>query len=281
MKFLELHLKGFGKFHDRTISFTDGINVIYGKNEAGKSTMHTFIRGMLFGIQPQRGRASKNDLYSKYEPWENGGTYEGSLRLEQGGHIYRIERSFQKNRKSLTIVDETDGKEIEPTRAFMDQLLCDLSETAYNNTISIGQLKSATDSTMITELKNYIANMNTSGNMALNITKATDYLKKQKKALEAQLTPQAAKSYTTLLGEIKALEREIASPEYENQLPAYQKQRTDARTLSQQKQSEKELLLEKAVKGRQVLDQNQFTNQQSIDDYTAQTQDLYNEYLDL
>lgn len=281
MKFLELHLKGFGKFHDRTISFTDGINVIYGKNEAGKSTMHTFIRGMLFGIQPQRGRASKNDLYSKYEPWENGGTYEGSLRLEQNRHIYRIERSFQKNRKSLTIIDETAGKEIEPTRAFMDQLLCGLSETAYNNTISIGQLKSATDSSMVTELKNYIANMNTSGNMALNITKATEYLKKQKKALEAQLTPQAAKSYTTLLGEIKALEREIASPEYENQLPAYQKQRTDARTLSQQKQSEKELLLEKAVKGRQVLDQNQFSNQQSIDDYNAQTQDLYNEYLDL
>lgn len=281
MKFLELHLKGFGKFHDRTISFTDRINVIYGKNEAGKSTMHTFIRGMLFGIQPQRGRASKNDLYSKYEPWENGGTYEGSLRLEQNGHIYRIERSFQKNRKSLTIIDETAGKEIEPTRAFMDQLLCGLSETAYNNTISIGQLKSATDSSMVTELKNYIANMNTSGNMALNITKATEYLKKQKKALEAQLTPQAAKSYTTLLGEIKALEREIASPEYENQLPAYQKQRTDARTLSQQKQSEKELLLEKAVKGRQVLDQNQFSNQQSIDDYSAQTQDLYNEYLEL
>ena len=281
MKFLELHLKGFGKFHDRTISFTDGINVIYGKNEAGKSTMHTFIRGMLFGIQPQRGRASKNDLYSKYEPWENGGTYEGSLRLEQNGHIYRIERSFQKNRKSLTIIDETAGKEIEPTRAFIDQLLCGLSETAYNNTISIGQLKSATDSSMVTELKNYIANMNTSGNMALNITKATEYLKKQKKALEAQLTPQAAKSYTTLLGEIKALEREITSPEYENQLPAYQKQRTDARTLSQQKQSEKELLLEKAVKGRQVLDQNQFSNQQSIDDYSAQTQDLYNEYLEL
>ena len=271
----------FGKLADRTVDFAPGINIVYGKNEAGKSTMHTFIRGMLFGIQPQRGRASKNDLYSKYEPWENGGTYEGSLRLEQNGHIYRIERSFQKNRKSLTIIDETAGKEIEPTRAFMDQLLCGLSETAYNNTISIGQLKSATDSSMVTELKNYIANMNTSGNMALNITKATEYLKKQKKALEAQLTPQAAKSYTTLLGEIKALEREIASPEYENQLPAYQKQRTDARTLSQQKQSEKELLLEKAVKGRQVLDQNQFSNQQSIDDYNAQTQDLYNEYLDL
>ena len=48
MKLLELHINGFGKIHDRTISFSDGINVIYGRNEAGKSTLHTFIRGMLF-----------------------------------------------------------------------------------------------------------------------------------------------------------------------------------------------------------------------------------------
>ena len=53
-----------------------------------------------------------------------------------------------------------------------------MSETMYNNTISISQLKSATDEGMVSELKNYIANMNTSGNMALNITKATAYLKK-------------------------------------------------------------------------------------------------------
>ena len=41
MKLLELHINGFGKIHDRTISFSDGINVIYGRNEAGKSTLHT------------------------------------------------------------------------------------------------------------------------------------------------------------------------------------------------------------------------------------------------
>ena len=112
MKFLELQIKGFGKFQEQTISFEDGINVIYGKNETGKSTMHTFIRGMLFGIHPQRGRASKNDLYSKYEPWENSGTYEGSLRLEHQGTIYRIERRFQKNQKEFRIIDETLGKEV-------------------------------------------------------------------------------------------------------------------------------------------------------------------------
>lgn len=278
MKFIELQMKGFGKFHDRVISFQDGLNVVYGKNETGKSTIHTFIRGMLFGIQPQRGRASKNDLYSRFEPWENSGTYEGALRLEHGGHIYRIERSFQKSKKELRVIDETLGKALEPTKALMDQLLCGLSETAYNNTISIGQLKSATEAGMVSELKNYIANMNTTGNMALNITRATDYLKNQKKQLEAQLVPEAARSYTSLLGEIKTLEREISSPEYENQLPSYQQLRSDTKKLIKEKQAEKERLLEKAARGRQTLSQNQFSDVQSVRDYQKKTQDVYDDY---
>ena len=73
MKILSLHIDGFGKFHDRDISFEDGLNVVYGKNEAGKSTLHTFIKGMLFGIERQRGRASKNDTYSKFQPWTQSG----------------------------------------------------------------------------------------------------------------------------------------------------------------------------------------------------------------
>ena len=77
MRLLELHIDGFGKFHDRTISFNDGINIIYGKNEAGKSTLHTFIRCMLFGLERGRGRAARTDLYSKYEPWQNKAEYGG------------------------------------------------------------------------------------------------------------------------------------------------------------------------------------------------------------
>lgn len=128
MKLLELHIDGFGKFHNRTISFQDGINVIYGKNEAGKSTLHTFIRGMLFGMERGRGRAARNDLYSKFEPWENSGTYEGWLRLESEGTVYRIERKFRRDSKSLKIINETTGTEEEATRAFMDTLLSGLNE---------------------------------------------------------------------------------------------------------------------------------------------------------
>ena len=111
MKILSLHMEGFGKFHQQDVFFQDGLNVVYGKNEAGKSTLHTFIRGMLFGIERQRGRASRNDTYSRYEPWEGSGTYEGWLRLESEGEIFRIERRFQKNNKSLTIINETLGRE--------------------------------------------------------------------------------------------------------------------------------------------------------------------------
>ena len=195
MTFLELQIKGFGKFHDRSISFTDGINVIYGRNEAGKSTIHTFIRCMLFGLKPQRGKAARKDLYSQYEPWENSGTYEGALRLKQDEHVYRIERTFRKDKKELHIIDETLGRELDAPEAFLSNLLGGLTETAYNNTISIGQLKSATDGGMVSELKNYIANMNTSGSMALNITKASAFLKAQRKEMESQLVPEAARRY--------------------------------------------------------------------------------------
>ena len=211
MKLLELHIDGFGKFHDQTFVFHDGINVIYGKNEAGKSTLHTFIRSMLFGIERGRGRAAKNDLYSRFEPWENSGTYEGWLRLESGGTVYRLERKFRKDNKSFRLINETLGKEEEPTKALMDQILGGLNETTYNNTISIGQLKSATEEGMVNELKNYIANLNTTGNISLNITKATSFLRNQKRSLEANLVPDASREFTALLTEIRNVEAEIAS----------------------------------------------------------------------
>lgn len=278
MRLLELHIDGFGKFHDRTISFNDGINIIYGKNEAGKSTLHTFIRGMLFGIERGRGRAAKNDLYTKYEPWENSGTYEGWLRLEKDGTIYRIERRFRKENKSLKIINETKGLEEEATPAFVSSLLDGLTETMYNNTISIGQLKSATEDGMVTELKNYIANMNTTGNISLNITKATAFLRNQKRALEAGLIPEASREFTALLAEIRNVEAEIAGPEYENQLAAYQNMRTQVKGLIDNTQTQKKDLDEKLANGKKVLSDNGFTDRASVDAMSSDAERLYSEY---
>ena len=280
MKILDIYINGFGKFHGRNFSFRDGLNIVYGKNEAGKSTIHTFIRGMLFGIERQRGRAARNDLYTKYEPWESSGTYEGQIRLEHKEHIYRIERTFQKNKKEFKIVDETAGREVEPTKSFLDDLLCGLSETAYVNTVSIGQLKSATDEGMVSELKNYIANLNATGNLSLNITKASAFLKSQRKEQEAHMVPEAARTYTSLLSEIRNTEKDISSPEYENQIPSYLRLRDQIRASLDARQKEKEELIQKVARGRQVLTSNQFPDQEAINAYSQKVQETYDEYME-
>ena len=278
MRILDLHIDGFGKFHDLSVSFDKDLNVVYGKNEAGKSTLHTFIRCMLFGLERGRGRAARADLYSKYEPWQNKAVYGGRMRVEKDSVIYRLERNFQKDQKAFVIVNETAGKEIEPTKGFMDFLLGGLTETAYNNTISIGQLKCVTEGGMVTELRNYIANMNTTGNLSLNITKATSYLKNRRKEFERQLTPEAARTYTALLTEIKNIEKEISAPEYENQLQTYQDLRSQVKNQLSEKQTERETLLQKIAKGRQALDGAQFTDEASIHAYQENARNTYAHY---
>ena len=50
MKILEAELENFGNFVDEKLTFHDGINVIWAKNGAGKSTIHEFILAMLYGL---------------------------------------------------------------------------------------------------------------------------------------------------------------------------------------------------------------------------------------
>lgn len=176
------------------------------------------------------------------------------------------------------MINETSGKEEENTTALLDKLRCGLSETAYDNTISIGQLKCATDGGMVSELRNYIANLNTSGSIALNITKASAYLKNQRKQLEAHFVPEAAKSYANILGEIRKIEQEISAPEYANHLTARRQEKGQLKNDLDKKQKEKEVLLEKAAKGRQILVNSQFENQASVEKYTEEARKHYQDY---
>ncbi len=68
MKIHALRILSYGKFKDKTICFSDGINYIYGENEAGKSTIMAFIKAMLFGFS---GRGADGDR-KRYMPWDGG-----------------------------------------------------------------------------------------------------------------------------------------------------------------------------------------------------------------
>ena len=172
MRFIDLHIDGFGRFHDFSMTFDPGMNVIYGTNEAGKSTLHTFLQAMLYGFTRARGVEAEHDTMARLTPWENPEVYSGTLRLEADGTIWRIERDFHKSRDSFTLVNETAGTTESAPAAKLQALLGGLSETAYAGTVSIGQLKTASPSGMSGELARYITNMNTSGSMELDISGA-------------------------------------------------------------------------------------------------------------
>ncbi len=177
----EMHLINFGKFSHKEISLKPGVNIIYGENEAGKTTIHTFIRGMLFGIDKQRGKASGKDLYSKYEPWDNPASYQGHMRIENNGINYRIERVFNKLSKSFRVVNEDEGYELSEEQ--IEALFAGLNESCYYNTISISQLGSVTDKELESILRNYAANLGATKSMEIDIKKAFSDLDEQKKKI--------------------------------------------------------------------------------------------------
>lgn len=52
-----IHIQAFGKFFDKNIGpFSPGLNVVYGENEAGKTTVSAFVGGVLFGWEDARGQ---------------------------------------------------------------------------------------------------------------------------------------------------------------------------------------------------------------------------------
>ncbi|HHW00909.1 MAG TPA: AAA family ATPase [Clostridiaceae bacterium] len=91
----KLQITGFGKIRDKTIELSNGLNIIYGCNEAGKSTLWWFIRGMLFGLKG--GRKTKDGILpplKRYKPWDNG-IYGGVMEYTlDNGERYRVERDF-------------------------------------------------------------------------------------------------------------------------------------------------------------------------------------------
>ena len=280
MRLLSLHINGFGKFKNKDLVFGDNMNIVYGYNEAGKSTIFMFIKAMLYGLERAKGRASKSDTWTKFKPWGNGDIYGGSLRFSYRERAYRIERDFTKTATTpFAIINETDGKPVEGATEFLKEVLCGLTETAYSNTVSISQLKSATDAKMVVELKNYIANMNTTGNMSLNINKASDFLKEKKKAFTATLNPDAAKTYNQNLTEIKTLEKKISSPEFSSHLKTLKEADaiTDKRIMDLNAQ--KETLIESIASKRQHLSDLGFVDKATILQLQDELNRGYNEYL--
>lgn len=181
MKICELLLRSFGRFANKRITFTEGIHILYGENESGKSTIHTFIKGMLFGMERGRGRAAAGDVFSRYEPWENPNYYSGKMLFEAGEKHFVIDRNFDKYSKSVSVVCQEDGEELSAEDGDLEMLLDGLTPSGYDNTISVAQLKEQPGVSLAMELKNYAANYYVTGDSDLDLERAVARLEERKK----------------------------------------------------------------------------------------------------
>lgn len=187
MRITHLRIGHFGKLHNIELDFGERLNVVLGPNESGKSTIHAFIGAMLFGLDRSRGRAGKDDLYTKYKPWDTPGSYQGSLDFEHEGTNYRITRVFYQKEKSCSCTNLDTGRPVNLPDDSITSIIPSLTKSAYYNTVSMGQsaLRCAAD--FGGEVHNYIANLATSKESRIDVSDATKRLSKKVKELQKQI----------------------------------------------------------------------------------------------
>ena len=76
MRFESVKAYAFGRLRDETLELAPGMNVIYGPNEAGKSTWHAALYAGLCGMRrgPRaRSRSEDSDFQTRHKPWDGEG----------------------------------------------------------------------------------------------------------------------------------------------------------------------------------------------------------------
>lgn len=186
MEILEIRMDHFGKFTNQNMEFHPGVNIIYGENETGKSTMRAFIRAMFYGLPRMRGRAAATDEYTIRQPWENGSWFGGVLRFKSGKKVFRIERNFADGEKGVRLYCETDGEELSPEHGDLEALLEGMDEAAFDNTVFFGGISAQTGEELSNALRNYMMNTSLDGNGRVDLKRGLEKLQSERKRLERE-----------------------------------------------------------------------------------------------
>lgn len=222
MRIDKLYLQDFGQFHNKDVTLQPGINVIYGANEAGKSTMKDFIVDMIYGIDKTKSGAEFSH-YDQKKPI-NGESFSGAMEVTTDTNRYFIQRNFDEQNKSTVVRDIVTGGEVSLNAPHdVRGVVLNTDRTTYMNTLCIGQMGAHTDSAIAERLNQYIVNMASTRTGDVDVVNAIMALKNKQKefsneeyvAKEQELTAQLdlEKDYdgelAALVAEREQLEKEL------------------------------------------------------------------------
>ncbi|MEI3356896.1 MAG: AAA family ATPase [Clostridia bacterium] len=182
MKINKIKINAFGKIKNKEINLENKINLIQGKNEAGKSTLIKFILNSFYGISKNKKGKEYSD-FEKYTPWL-GEEFSGKIEYElDNKEKYEIFRDFKKknpqifNDKMEDIskqfnIDKTKGNEF-----FYEQTKID--ENLFTSTILVNQQEVKLENKEQTMLIQKIANLVGTGEDNVSYKRAIDRINRR------------------------------------------------------------------------------------------------------
>ena len=182
MKIDFLKINNFGKIENKEINFKKNINLIYGKNETGKSTMLKFIFSIFYGASKNKNGKEISD-HEKYKPW-NKNEYSGKLKYElDNKEKFEVYRDFSKKNPKIyneNMEDISKNFNIDKTRGnefFYEQTGID--EKLFLSTAIAEQNDIVLDNQNQKLLTQKIANILSTGDDSISFKKSIDKLNKK------------------------------------------------------------------------------------------------------
>ena len=182
MRIDKLKINGFGKIKNKELELKDGINIIYGENESGKSSLLKFVSSMFYGLSKNKNGKEIPD-FDRYKPWYND-EFSGKISYTlDNGESFEVYREFKKKNpviynsrkedisKEFT-VDKTKGIDFFAEQTGIDE------ETFYNTAITEQEglkLSKASQNSIIHK----ISNMVSTGDDSISYKKTIDKIGKR------------------------------------------------------------------------------------------------------
>ena len=182
----KIHIKSFGMITDMTLDFSDDVNVIVGRNEAGKSTVAAFVKYMLYGF-PAENNGDGPDERSKRINWDTG-IAEGSMTVKVGEKKYLISRVTEmvENGQRRSYREDSSITDLETgTPAFgkvpAGEVFFGVDRELFENTAFIDQIGDSAIS--VRSVKESIENILFSGSEKINNQRAASKVSVRMEAL--------------------------------------------------------------------------------------------------